>query len=104
MGARRRAPKSFGKREIAEAAVLTQCPKCETIYRLSASDLGSAEGFVQCGECAEQFNTLHRVADEPSFAKPTENGVAIEAATTQAPGPAFILMDTGDETIEPVAR
>jgi predicted Zn finger-like uncharacterized protein len=104
MGARRRAPKSFGKREIAEAAVLTQCPKCETIYRLSASDLGSAEGFVQCGECAEQFNTLHRLADEPSFAKPTENGVAIEAATTQAPGPAFILMDTGDETIEPVAR
>ena len=84
--------------------MLTQCPKCETIYRLSASDLGSAEGFVQCGECAEQFNALHRLADEPSFAKPTENGVAIAAATTQASGPAFTLMDTdmGDETIEPV--
>jgi len=79
--------------------VLTQCPQCETIYRLSASELGSAQGFVECGECAEQFNALHRLADEPSFAKLADSGALNEVAKPPAhssSGPAFTLMDVDD--------
>jgi len=62
--------------------VLTQCPNCDTIYRLAAADLGAAHGFVECGECGEQFNALARLADEPKFT--TKPGSVVSAATAAA--------------------
>lgn len=50
--------------------MLTQCPKCDAIYRLGATELGAAQGYVECGDCGEQFNALARLADEPKFARP----------------------------------
>jgi len=85
--------------------VLTQCPKCESIYRLGAADLGSAQGFVECGECGEQFNALERLADEPKFpsetSPPAAETVAPEtppdtAVAPRTPGPAFVLFDATD--------
>ncbi len=83
--------------------MLTQCPKCETIYRLGAADLAVARGFVECGECAEQFNALDRIADEPRFS-PEQSRQPNTAAA--APSPAFILLDSGDSTSsgEPVGE
>ena len=52
--------------------MLTQCPSCQTIYRLRAEELAAANGFVACGECHTQFNALSRIADEPSFAGQTQ--------------------------------
>ena len=47
--------------------MLTQCPNCQTIYQISASDLSAANAFVECGECHAQFNALDRIADDPTF-------------------------------------
>jgi predicted Zn finger-like uncharacterized protein len=52
------------------AALLTQCPHCETVFRLNASLLAVARGFVECGECAKVFYSLERLADEPPPASP----------------------------------
>ena len=47
--------------------MLTQCPNCQTIYQITASELSAAQAFVECGECGTQFNALERIADEPNF-------------------------------------
>ena|GEM_PF-995178 len=79
--------------------MLTQCPKCETIYRLGAADLAAAQGFVECGECGDQFNALERIADEPTFSteqKPERDPAAVgNPADVRAPsGPAFVLLES----------
>ena len=82
--------------------MLTQCPRCETIYRLGAADLGAAQGFVECGECAKQFNALQRLADEPSLsATPTidsppittNSEPSIAKVADPSRGPSFVLID-----------
>ncbi len=36
----------------------TQCPECQTIYKLSGADLAGAHGSVRCGHCAAVFDAL----------------------------------------------
>ena len=36
----------------------TQCPQCQTLYRVTAELLRAARGQVQCGRCAEVFDAL----------------------------------------------
>ncbi len=67
--------------------MLTQCPECETIYRLGAGDLSAAQGFVECGECGCQFYALERLADEPKFVSPAASDGADDAADDAAPAP-----------------
>jgi predicted Zn finger-like uncharacterized protein len=38
--------------------VYTQCPQCQTLYRVSAELLRVARGQVQCGRCADVFDAL----------------------------------------------
>jgi predicted Zn finger-like uncharacterized protein len=45
--------------------MFTQCPKCETIFKLSADVLRTAGGQVRCGRCGEVFNALTRLAEQP---------------------------------------
>ncbi len=48
----------------------TQCPKCETVFRLAAQALRAADGQVRCGRCGEVFSALERLAeDASSFSK-----------------------------------
>lgn len=80
--------------------MLTQCPKCGTIYQLGASDLSAAQGFVECGECATQFNALERLADEPTFQpgpSPSEHPEPESAVDSTDPGPAFVLIDPAED-------
>lgn len=74
--------------------MLTQCPSCETTFRLGAADLGAAQGFVECGECGAQFNALESLADEPASApehsQPPEPPVPEHEADEI--GPAFVLL------------
>ncbi len=37
----------------------TQCPQCETRFRITEVQLNAAEGNVRCGLCDEVFNALH---------------------------------------------
>lgn len=88
--------------------MLTQCPKCETIYRLDAADLGAAQGFVECGDCGEQFNALSRLADEPKFTSESLSFRSVPELALSLPehpdlptpsGPTFVLMDSEESTV-----
>jgi len=51
-------------------SMLTQCPHCQSVFRLNASALAVARGFVACGDCGQVFFGLDRVADEPRQHEP----------------------------------
>ncbi len=44
----------------------TQCPRCETVFRVSAEVLRAAGGQVRCGRCGEIFSALARLAEDPA--------------------------------------
>ena len=48
----------------------TQCPQCQTQYRVSAELLRAARGQVQCGRCAIVFDALTFLIEEEAFDSP----------------------------------
>jgi len=40
----------------------TQCPHCDTKFRVTDHQIQAADGFVRCGICSEVFNTTETVA------------------------------------------
>lgn len=44
--------------------MFTQCPQCETVFRLGAGDLRRAQGRVRCGECNTVFNALDYLQED----------------------------------------
>ncbi len=59
--------------------MFTQCPKCETVFRLSAEALRAAGGQVRCGRCGDVFNALTRLAeDSTGFDSKDESPLALE--------------------------
>lgn len=67
--------------------MFTQCPKCETTYRVSSDDLSEAHGEVECGNCSQRFDALARLSESlpmPVFAPPTgESHYPAEAGSEQ---------------------
>ena len=43
----------------------TQCPRCETIFRVSAEILRAAAGQVRCGRCGAAFSALAHLEERP---------------------------------------
>jgi len=39
----------------------TQCPHCQTIFRISAAQLNIAQGYVRCNHCHNIFNASHHL-------------------------------------------
>ncbi|NNM62765.1 MAG: DUF3426 domain-containing protein [Steroidobacteraceae bacterium] len=56
----------------------TQCPQCETIFRLSAEILHAASGQVRCGRCGGAFNALDRIAERTDTFKLGESPLDLE--------------------------
>lgn len=45
----------------------TQCPSCQTRFKVNDTQLAAAKGLVRCGRCAHVFNaTEHFVSTEPA--------------------------------------
>ena len=44
--------------------MLTQCPACETLFRVTAAILKMGHGQVRCGKCRTQFDALDNLFDE----------------------------------------
>ena len=45
-------------------SMLTQCPNCQTIFRVTSEILRVADGQVRCGRCQRQFDALARLIEE----------------------------------------
>jgi predicted Zn finger-like uncharacterized protein len=61
--------------------MLTQCPNCQTTFRVTTQILLVADGQVRCGRCQTQFDALERLIDEN---EPAEHA-ARSPRTTQTP-------------------
>jgi len=57
--------------------MFTVCPKCMLTLAVTAGDLRMGQGYVRCGRCANVFNALLALSEEPA-----EDG---EAAPTPTP-------------------
>jgi predicted Zn finger-like uncharacterized protein len=77
--------------------MLTQCPNCQTTFRVTAEILRVAEGQVRCGRCQTQFDALESLIEE-NDAGEIESGVRPPREPEPAPDPAGIEVD------EPVAH
>lgn len=44
--------------------MLTQCPNCQTTFRITSEILRAADGQVRCGRCEMQFDALDRLIEE----------------------------------------
>lgn len=44
--------------------MFTQCPKCQTIFEITAEHLKAAGGDVRCGHCLNVFNALENLSEE----------------------------------------
>lgn len=46
--------------------MLTQCPDCQTTFRVSTRVLQQAQGRVRCGGCGNAFNALEHLSEDDS--------------------------------------
>ena len=61
---------------------VTQCPHCQTSFRVSHAQLGMARGVVRCGACLQVFNAAQQLLNQS-----TETGQppAVEAPAVTTP-------------------
>ncbi len=59
--------------------MLTQCPNCQTTFRVTTEILRVADGQVRCGRCQTQFDALERLLDE----KAAERDIEVEEPAAQ---------------------
>jgi len=78
----------------------TQCPECNTAFRVTAAVLRQAAGKVRCGGCGIAFNALAHLSEEKPAPRPAEKPAEpslpelkpepLEAAETPEPPPTAI--------------
>ena len=98
--------------------MFTRCPHCQTVYRVTPSQLNAADGRVRCGHCGTVFDAGETLSDDLQTLAPGATGpdmVAADeapAADTQAPSEADAAEpapadlsgeDTAAETAPPAA-
>jgi predicted Zn finger-like uncharacterized protein len=64
--------------------VLTQCPNCDTTFRVTSEILRVAGGQVRCGRCETQFDALERLIEEDELAEEAEEPDAAQAFETDS--------------------
>lgn len=55
---------------------VTQCPHCQTRFRVTRAQLGMARGAVRCGACLQVFNAAEQLAGELQESAATAPAVA----------------------------
>lgn len=51
--------------------MLTQCPNCKTLFRVSAEQLHAGNGMVRCGFCYGTFNAMQNLTESLSEIPPS---------------------------------
>ena len=64
--------------------MFTDCPSCNSLFRVRAAQLGAADGWVRCGNCDEIFYALERLYDTPVTRLSTPRQTAETAAAETA--------------------
>ena len=77
--------------------MLCQCPKCETIFRLSREQLDSADGQVSCSVCQFEFDAYESLIPEPGDKTAAEPPVEVESTPGNDHVPIIVIEDDDDE-------
>ncbi|MGH8186818.1 MAG: DUF3426 domain-containing protein [Steroidobacteraceae bacterium] len=83
-------------------SMLTQCPNCQTTFRVTSEILRVADGQVRCGRCQTQFDALERLLDESDVSF-DDTGHHAQPRTSSATGAHTALDDPAaheDVTLE----
>jgi predicted Zn finger-like uncharacterized protein len=66
---------------------VTQCPHCQTSFRVSHAQLSVARGMVRCGSCLQVFNAAKQLLEKSAEARAAGQPAAEPAIQPQAPEP-----------------
>jgi len=77
----------------------TECPHCQSVFRLTVPVLRKAHGRVRCGSCAEVFDALDHLRDDDGKARPS--GLAETSAGERFERQSRRLLATLDELAGP---
>jgi predicted Zn finger-like uncharacterized protein len=78
--------------------LLTQCPNCQTTFRVTSEILRVAEGQVRCGRCQTQFDALERLIDEAQPGAEVQTSRFLRPPRPmRRPDPSSIEVDEPDE-------
>jgi predicted Zn finger-like uncharacterized protein len=80
--------------------MLTQCPNCQTTFRVTTEILRVADGQVRCGRCQTQFDALERLIDE-NEAAPEQS---VRTARDRLPAAMYQASPRDIEVEEPAAQ
>ena len=84
--------------------MLTQCPNCQTTFRVTSEILRVADGQVRCGRCHTQFDALEGLIEEGS-ADEVESGRFLQASASAGMGRDRLQQEgTSIEVDEPDAQ
>lgn len=83
-------------------ALATQCPHCQTTFRVVHDQLKLRAGLVRCGHCKEIFNGIEHLLPPPDVEPIEQAATAAEPAAFEAAGIAstpaeFSVAQTADE-------
>lgn len=74
----------------------TQCPECQTAFRITATVLKQAAGRVRCGGCGKAFNAIEHLSEEPPRISP-----ATETPQTAPASPNREMLEELDQLTGP---
>ncbi|MDX1597302.1 MAG: DUF3426 domain-containing protein [Marinobacter sp.] len=92
---------------MTQSSLQTQCPKCDTRFRVTDEQLSIARGKVRCGNCMEVFNAVeHQV--KPAAPTPPSQPIPPTSPDTASTGSAsgfsadddFVFADNPEEDAE----
>ncbi len=83
---------------MTSSSLQTQCPKCETRFRVTDEQLGIAKGKVRCGNCLSVFNAIEHQVMPRSSSKPAPAQTEPETSGDyRTPEEDFVFADNPEE-------
>ena len=70
---------------------VTQCPHCQTSFRVSHNQLSVARGVVRCGNCLQVFNAAKQLLEQNASLQ----------SVLSPPVPAPVVVETAEPPLEP---
>ncbi|MBD9515732.1 DUF3426 domain-containing protein [Pseudomonas sp. PDM22] len=83
---------------------ITQCPHCQTRFRVNSAQLGAASGAVRCGTCLKVFSAPQNMVGEPTqVPAPAVTAIPPAAAPKPAPAAEPVAPPAPSKAPEPIA-
>ena len=82
--------------------MITQCPDCQTTFRVTAEVLQQADGRVRCGGCGNAFNALESMSEDDAGEASGQNKQLLETLDKLA-GPEVDLEDAEERASDTAA-